>query len=87
MRICCVKTQGMPGHCEWPRPDPADCGAFLAHAQRVKLSALALTGYAREEQHRLALNCGYDEVLVKPVDLQDLLEAIRRVALEDHPQE
>jgi CheY-like chemotaxis protein len=58
----------------------------MPRAQGGLLPALALTGYPDEEQHRLALDFGYDEVLIKPTGLEGLLAAIRRVAMEGQPE-
>jgi CheY-like chemotaxis protein len=51
----------------------------LTPAEGGHLPALALTGYTREEKRNLALECGYNEVLTKPAELEELLDAIRRV--------
>ncbi|PYP85237.1 MAG: hybrid sensor histidine kinase/response regulator [Blastocatellia bacterium AA13] len=41
--------------------------------------AIALTGYAREEDREFALEAGYDAHLAKPADLPRLLSLIRRL--------
>ena len=55
-------------------------------AQRMRADAatrdmplIALTGYGQEEDRRRALDAGFDEHLVKPVDSRDLVAAMTRV--------
>jgi CheY-like chemotaxis protein len=52
----------------------------------ARIPAIALTGYTRAEDRQRALRAGYDEVLVKPAELDTLLQAIRRVASADPRQ-
>jgi CheY-like chemotaxis protein len=52
------------------RADPATAGIAL----------IALTGYGQDEDRQRALEAGFDEHLVKPVDEQRLLGAIARLA-------
>lgn len=47
------------------------------------MPAIALTGTTQAGDRRRAREAGYNEVLAKPAELQDLLEAIRRVASAD----
>ena len=42
--------------------------------------AVALTGYAREQDHKAALAAGYQEFVAKPVNLEELASAILRAA-------
>jgi len=37
---------------------------------------IAMTGYAREDDRRIASEAGFDAHLVKPVDLEEVLSAI-----------
>jgi two-component system CheB/CheR fusion protein len=45
------------------------------------MPAIAFTGYARDADRERALDAGYQEVVAKPVDLQQLLLAIARVSV------
>ncbi|HEX4329986.1 MAG TPA: response regulator [Burkholderiales bacterium] len=49
----------------------------------ARMPAIALTGHTRAQDRQRALQAGYDEVLVKPAELDTLLQAIRRVASAD----
>lgn len=42
---------------------------------------VAMTGYAREEDRRLALEAGFDEHLVKPVDPDTLRDLLARLPI------
>ena len=42
--------------------------------------AVALTGYAREQDHKAALAAGYQEFVAKPVNLEELATAILRAS-------
>jgi signal transduction histidine kinase len=44
-----------------------------------RMPLVALTGYGQDDDRRLALEAGFDEHLVKPVDPEALLRAIARV--------
>jgi two-component system, sensor histidine kinase len=68
---------GMPGidgyeACRQLRADPRSAGAFI----------IALTGWGQDQDKRRAKECGFDEHLTKPADLdvveQLLLEAMQR---------
>ena len=48
------------------RSDPATSGVRL----------IALTGYGQESDRRRALDAGFDAHLVKPVDMQRLMEVL-----------
>jgi len=52
----------------------------LAPAPGADIPALALTGYVGIRDQKRALLAGFNEVLTKPADLDELLGAIRRVA-------
>jgi two-component system CheB/CheR fusion protein len=47
----------------------ADCG---------NTPAVALTGYARDQDYRAAMAAGYQEFVAKPVNLEELSSAILR---------
>jgi PAS domain S-box-containing protein len=72
-----VSDVGMPGRdgyelMRWVRALPADAGG--------RTPALALTGFARAEDRRLALLSGFQIHLTKPVDPAELLAAIASAA-------
>jgi PAS domain S-box-containing protein len=72
-----VSDVGMPGRdgyelMRWVRALPADAGG--------RTPALALTGFARPEDRRLALLSGFQIHLTKPVDPAELLAAIASAA-------
>jgi CheY-like chemotaxis protein len=52
----------------------------------ARMPAIALTGHTRAQDRQRALQAGYDEVLLKPAELDTLLQAIRRVASVDPRQ-
>jgi CheY-like chemotaxis protein len=49
--------------------------------QVTRVPALALTAYADEKNRRKALQCGFDNVLTKPVDLEKLLRTLAQFSL------
>lgn len=51
----------------------------VRHAVGASIHLVALTGYGQPDDHRLALEAGFDAHLVKPVDPPALLAAIRAV--------
>jgi CheY-like chemotaxis protein len=53
----------------------------LPPEQGGMMPAIALTGFTRTENQSLALAAGFNEVVTKPADLEDLLTVIRRVTL------
>jgi signal transduction histidine kinase len=44
--------------------------------------AIALTGYARDEDRQLALDAGYNEHISKPANMTDLLQLIRTLTMK-----
>ncbi|MES2536517.1 MAG: ATP-binding protein [Pseudomonadota bacterium] len=46
-----------------------------------EIGLIALTGYGQQSDRKFALNAGFDEHLVKPVDLERLIKAMRAVAV------
>ncbi len=50
-----------------------------------RLSLIALTGYGQQEDVRRALSAGFDEHLVKPVDLERLHATVRRLLRASEP--
>lgn len=46
---------------------------------RFAMKGIAMTGYGMNEDIRLGLQAGFSEHIVKPVDVEQLEEAIRRV--------
>jgi CheY-like chemotaxis protein len=55
-------------------------------AQRVRsgprgpsIRLVALTGFGQEQDRALALSCGFDDFLVKPVDIHQLVQVIDRL--------
>ncbi len=61
---------------------PDGSGYELMNALRTKRSVpgIAMSGYGMEEDVRRSRDAGFTEHLVKPINLEDLLSAIRRVA-------
>jgi PAS domain S-box-containing protein len=57
---------------------------FPARAERV--AAVALTGYARDEDHARALRAGFDAHLSKPFGMAELFDAIARLVGERQGQ-
>jgi CheY-like chemotaxis protein len=55
----------------------------LAPDRGGKIPAIALTAYAREEDRVLALNAGFQMHLSKPVEPDELLEAIKVLAIPE----
>jgi CheY-like chemotaxis protein len=51
----------------------------LIRAQGVTVPAIALTGYVRTEDERLAREAGFDESLGKPVQPAKLIKAVARL--------
>jgi CheY-like chemotaxis protein len=47
---------------------------FAERAERV--AAVAITGYARDEDHARALHAGFDAHLAKPFGMDELFDAI-----------
>ena len=52
----------------------------LPAEQGGRTPAIACTGYARAEDRARAMHAGFDEVVPKPVDLDELVETIAHVA-------
>jgi DNA-binding response OmpR family regulator len=53
-----------------------------ARLPRDAVRLVAVTGYGQPEDRARALDAGFDEHLVKPVDLDDLRAAVERLAAE-----
>ncbi len=61
-------------------PDGSGCD-IMRHVSAVYgMPGIAMSGYGREEDMRRSSDAGFSEHLVKPIDLRELLAAIRRVA-------
>ena len=43
-----------------------------------KVTLIALSGYGQESARQRARSAGFDEYLVKPVDIEELLDILRR---------
>ena len=57
------------------------CGAiFPTRAEHV--TAVAITGYARDEDHARALRAGFDAHLAKPFGMDELFDAIADLVRE-----
>jgi CheY-like chemotaxis protein len=52
------------------------------HRENQQIKAIALSGYGRDEDIRKSRDAGFIEHLIKPVSLDQLQEAISRVAAE-----
>jgi DNA-binding response OmpR family regulator len=48
------------------------------------IHGIAMSGFGSQDDIRRSLEAGYDEHLVKPVDLAQLIEAIHRIAGQVH---
>lgn len=46
--------------------------------RRGRVHLVALTGYGREEDHEAVLDAGFDEHLVKPVNMKELKASLNR---------
>jgi CheY-like chemotaxis protein len=63
-----------------PKMNGYELAAALRADPRTRTAALiALTGYGRDPDRRRALDAGFDEHLVKPVDLDVLLDKLQRL--------
>ncbi|HYL99936.1 MAG TPA: ATP-binding protein, partial [Blastocatellia bacterium] len=51
-----------------------------------QIPAIALTGYAREEDREFALKAGYNAHIPKPADMDELLEVIRGLTARAQPR-
>ena len=51
--------------------------ALRADSRTAKTRLVALTGYGREPDRELAARAGFDQHLVKPAEVEDLLAAAR----------
>jgi PAS domain S-box-containing protein len=61
-------------------PDGSGCD-IMRHVSSVYcMPGIAMSGYGMEEDMRRSREAGFSEHLVKPIDLRELLSAIRRVA-------
>jgi CheY-like chemotaxis protein len=55
----------------------------LPSARGGRTPAIALTAFARAEDRAMALNCGFQRHLVKPVDSSELLAACAQLLAAD----
>ena len=53
--------------------------SILAAPHRLSMTAIAITGFSRQEDRDRALAAGYDIFLTKPVDLDQLLNSIAKI--------
>jgi PAS domain S-box-containing protein len=60
-------------------PDGSGLDLMRQLRGRSSLKGIALSGYGRDEDVRSSLDAGFHEHLIKPLDIDRLLEAIRRV--------
>jgi CheY-like chemotaxis protein len=49
-----------------------------------KISAIAITAYAKEEDRERALSAGYQRYLSKPVELGEFISAVAEAAQSNH---
>ncbi|MBC7726555.1 MAG: response regulator, partial [Microbacteriaceae bacterium] len=49
------------------------------------MTLIALSGYSAAETRQLATQAGFDEFLVKPIDLQALLQTLQDVPARSRP--
>ena len=77
--LCDIGLPGMDGYqfARRLRAQPTCGGAVL----------VALSGYGREDDKRLALEAGFDHHLVKPPDVEALGALLGRVAATSHAAE
>jgi CheY-like chemotaxis protein len=61
-------------------PDMTGYEFIEALKKRASVKSIAMSGYGMEEDIRKSFASGFDEHLVKPVDLSSLERAIRRLA-------
>jgi PAS domain S-box-containing protein len=55
--------------------------------QRVRIPAIAVTAFARAEDRARAIEAGYDEYLVKPVESWRLVQTVARLANRPAPEQ
>jgi CheY-like chemotaxis protein len=72
---------------------PKEDGYSLMHkvkaletAQQVQIPAIALTVYAREDEHAHALSVGFGKHLSKPFDIDELIETVACLTLTKQVQ-
>ena len=73
-----VSDIGLPGEDGYTLMKEARLASLAAHT--VRIPALALTAFARTDDRRRALEAGFDEHLAKPVDPEQLLATVSRLA-------
>jgi two-component system CheB/CheR fusion protein len=73
-----VSDIGLPGEDGYSLLKEVRLAAVAAHTTRTP--ALALTAFARADDRRRALDAGFDEHLAKPVDPEQLLATVSRLA-------
>ena len=73
-----VSDIGLPGEDGYSLLREVRLAALAAHTGRTP--ALALTAFARADDRRRALDAGFDEHLAKPVDPEQLLATVSRLA-------
>jgi CheY-like chemotaxis protein len=56
-------------------------------SEASNIPAVALTAFATEKDRQLAISAGFQMHLAKPVDPDDLIEAIERLAHSNHDAE
>ena len=67
-----------------PKMDGYELAAALrADARTRGVVLIALTGYGRGTDHRRALDAGFDEHLVKPVEFEKLLATLDELLRRD----
>lgn len=49
------------------------------------LTLIAISGYSAEDTRQLAAQAGFDDFLVKPIDMQALLQSLQHVPARSHP--
>lgn len=70
--LCDIGLPGMDGF--------AVANALRHNARMARTRLIAVTGYGQEEHRRKALEAGFDEHLVKPVDPEQLLGKLRQLS-------
>ena len=73
-----VSDIGLPGEDGYSLLKAVRLASLAAHT--VRTPALALTAFARPDDRRRALDAGFDEHLAKPVDPEQLLATVWRLA-------
>lgn len=75
----CVRTFSFPTSDCRKKTATNSCARYaLNAASGGNTFAVALTGYARDQDYKAAMGAGYQEFVAKPVNLEELYSAILR---------